>query len=115
MMALVAAMTVMVSPTQAQQRIIRFPSGTRGETRVRHDDRIRALTRNDVAFTRFLTAALIPSLDGEFRTVSYRTLTGHSRGGRFASLAPCHAPAMFTSVVSRVLTAAATRDSPMSI
>ena len=67
---------------------------------VEQGDRSADLSRNDTAFLRFLTDELLPYVDREYRTVPYRTLMGHSLGGRFALLALCRAPAQFSATIA---------------
>ncbi|MBL0171833.1 MAG: alpha/beta hydrolase [Gemmatimonadaceae bacterium] len=67
---------------------------------IEQGDRSVDLSRNDVAFLRFLTDELLPYVDREYRTVPYRTLIGHSLGGRFALLALCRAPQQFSSTIA---------------
>ena len=63
-------------------------------------DRGADLGRNQELFTRFLVEELVPYIDREFRTNKYRTLIGHSLGGRFALMTFCRAPGVFPSVVA---------------
>ena len=63
-------------------------------------DRGVDLGRNQELFTRFLVAELVPYIDREFRTNRYRTLIGHSLGGRFALMTFCRAPGVFPSVIA---------------
>jgi len=58
------------------------------------------LGSNQEAFDRFLAEELVPYIDREFRTVPYRTLIGHSLGGRFALYTACRNPGMFPAVVA---------------
>ena len=67
---------------------------------IEHGDRSVDLGRNDSLFTRFLVDELIPLVDREYRTVPFRTLIGHSLGGRFALLTYCRAPNAFRAVVA---------------
>lgn len=67
---------------------------------IEHGDRRVDLSQNDALFTRFLVDELIPFVDHEYRTVPYRTLIGHSLGGRFALLTYCRAPQAFQAVVA---------------
>ncbi len=67
---------------------------------VEQGDRGADLSRNDEAFTRFLLDELLPSIDREYRTLPYRTLIGHSLGGRFALLALCRAPTQFSATIA---------------
>jgi enterochelin esterase-like enzyme len=63
-------------------------------------DRGTDLGRNQELFTRFLTEELVPFIDHEYRTTTYRTLIGHSLGGRFALMTFCRAPGVFPSVIA---------------
>jgi predicted alpha/beta superfamily hydrolase len=63
-------------------------------------DRGTDLSRNAVLFSRFLTDELIPFVERTFRTVPFRTLIGHSLGGRFALDALCRTPDTFASIVA---------------
>jgi enterochelin esterase-like enzyme len=63
-------------------------------------DRGLDLGRNQELFTRFLTEELVPYIDREFRTNKYRTLIGHSLGGRFALMTFCRAPGVFPAVIA---------------
>jgi enterochelin esterase-like enzyme len=63
-------------------------------------DRGVDLGRNQELFTRFLVEELVPYIDREFRTNKYRTLIGHSLGGRFALMTFCRAPGAFPSVIA---------------
>ena len=63
-------------------------------------DRGVDLGRNQELFTRFLVEELVPYIDREFRTNKYRTLIGHSLGGRFALMTFCRAPGVFASVIA---------------
>lgn len=67
---------------------------------VEQGDRSADLARNDEAFTRFLLDELLPYIDREYRTLPYRTLIGHSLGGRFALLALCRAPTQFSATIA---------------
>ena len=58
------------------------------------------LGRNQEAFTRFLVEELVPFIDREFRTTRFRTLIGHSLGGRFALMTFCRAPGVFPAVIA---------------
>jgi enterochelin esterase-like enzyme len=63
-------------------------------------DRSADLGRNQELFTRFLVEELVPYIDREFRTNKYRTLIGHSLGGRFALMTLCRAPGVFPAVIA---------------
>ena len=63
-------------------------------------DRGADLGRNQELFTRFLVEELIPYIDREYRTTPYRTLIGHSLGGRFALMTFCRAPGVFPAVIA---------------
>ena len=63
-------------------------------------DRGTDLARNGELFTRFIVEELIPYIDREYRTVPFRTLIGHSLGGRLALQTFCRAPDMFPAVVA---------------
>lgn len=67
---------------------------------IEQGDRSSDLSRNDVAFTSFLTTEVLPYIDREYRTLPYRTLIGHSLGGRFALLALCRAPTAFSATIA---------------
>ncbi|MCC6245691.1 MAG: hypothetical protein IT353_22860 [Gemmatimonadaceae bacterium] len=67
---------------------------------VEQGDRSADLARREEAFTRFLTDELLPFLDREYRTVPFRTLIGHSLGGRFALSALCRAPTAFSATIA---------------
>jgi pimeloyl-ACP methyl ester carboxylesterase len=63
-------------------------------------DRGADLGRNQEAFAKFLVTELVPFIDHEFRTSGFRTLIGHSLGGRFALMTLCRAPGVFPAVVA---------------
>ena len=63
-------------------------------------DRSTDLSRNQDAFMRFLAGELVPFIDHEYRTTAYRTLIGHSLGGRFALMTFCRAPGVFPAVIA---------------
>ncbi len=63
-------------------------------------DRGTDLNRNQEAFARFLIEELVPFIDREYRTTGFRTLIGHSLGGRFALMTFCRAPGMFPAVIA---------------
>jgi imidazolonepropionase-like amidohydrolase/enterochelin esterase-like enzyme len=67
---------------------------------VEQKDRGSDLGRNHDAFHRFLAEEVVPFVDREFRTVPYRTLIGHSLGGRFALDTFCRNPGMFSAVIA---------------
>ncbi len=63
-------------------------------------DRGTDLGRNQEAFTKFLAEELVPFIDREYRTAPFRTLIGHSLGGRFALMSLCRAPGVFPAVIA---------------
>lgn len=63
-------------------------------------DRGTDLGRNQELFTRFLAEEVVPFIDRTYRTSKYRTLIGHSLGGRFALMTFCRAPGVFPSVIA---------------
>jgi len=67
---------------------------------VDHRDRGTDLGRNQELFTRFLVEEVVPYIDRSFRTLPYRTLIGHSLGGRFALMTFCRAPGVFPAVIA---------------
>jgi enterochelin esterase-like enzyme len=67
---------------------------------IEQKDRGSDLGRNQDAFDRFLSEELVPYVDREFRTNTYRTLIGHSLGGRFALQTFCRNPGMFAAVIA---------------
>jgi predicted alpha/beta superfamily hydrolase len=67
---------------------------------VEQGDRGADLSRNDEAFSRFILDELLPTIDREYRTLPYRTLIGHSLGGRFALLALCRAPTQISATIA---------------
>lgn len=67
---------------------------------VEQGDRADDLVRRQDAFLRFLTDELLPRIDKDYRTVPFRTLIGHSLGGRFALGALCRAPRDFPAVIA---------------
>lgn len=67
---------------------------------VDHRDRGTDLGRNQELFTKFLAEELVPFIDREYRTTRYRTLIGHSLGGRFALMSFCRAPEVFAGVIA---------------
>lgn len=67
---------------------------------VDHRDRGADLGRNQELFTRFLVEEVVPFIDRTFRTNTYRTLIGHSLGGRFALMTYCRAPGVFPAVIA---------------
>lgn len=50
-------------------------------------------------FLKFITTELIPKLDHDFRTSSYRILVGHSNGGLFGLYALVKAPGVFAGYI----------------
>lgn len=67
---------------------------------VEHGSRAADLGNNADAFLRFLTTELLPKIDQEYRTLPFRTLIGHSRGGWFALRAMCREPKAFPAVIA---------------
>lgn len=67
---------------------------------VEHGSRSSDLGTNADAFLRFLTTELLPRVDREYRTLPFRTLIGHSRGGAFALRAMCREGANFPAIVA---------------
>jgi enterochelin esterase-like enzyme len=67
---------------------------------VEQKDRGIDLGSNQEAFDRFLAEELVPYVDKEFRTVPYRTLIGHSLGGRFALYTVCRNPGVFPAIIA---------------
>jgi hypothetical protein len=67
---------------------------------VEQKDRSVDLGRNQELFGRFLAEEVVPFIDHEFRTVPFRTLIGHSLGGRFALHTFCRNPGMFPAVIA---------------
>ncbi len=67
---------------------------------IEQKDRGNDLSRSDEKFTRFLVDEVIPYIDREYRTVPFRTLIGHSLGGRFALLTLCRAPTVFPAIIA---------------
>jgi uncharacterized protein len=67
---------------------------------VEHGDRGADLGRNADAFLRFLTTELLPRIDRDYRTLPFRTLIGHSRGGAFALRAMCREPKAFPAIIA---------------
>jgi enterochelin esterase-like enzyme len=67
---------------------------------VDHRDRGTDLGRNQELFTRFLAEEVVPFIDRTYRTVPYRTLIGHSLGGRFALMTFCRVPGVFPAVIA---------------
>lgn len=67
---------------------------------IEHGSRAADLGTNASAFLRFLTTELLPRIDRDFRTLPFRTLIGHSRGGAFALGALCRAPEAFPAVIA---------------
>lgn len=63
-------------------------------------DRGTDLGSNQEAFTKFLATELVPFIDREYRTSGFRTLIGHSLGGRFALMTFCRAPGVFPAVIA---------------
>ena len=51
---------------------------------IEQSDRGTDLARNGALFLRFVVEEVIPYIDREYRAVPFRTLIGHSLGGRFA-------------------------------
>lgn len=66
------------------------------EQKNRGDD----LARNEERFTRYVVEEVIPFVEREYRTLPYRTLIGHSLGGRFALLTLCRAPTIFPAIIA---------------
>lgn len=67
---------------------------------VEHGNRAADLGANAEAFRRFLVSELLPRIDRDYRTLPFRTLIGHSRGGGFALRAMCREPAVFPAVIA---------------
>ena len=67
---------------------------------VEQGERSVDLVRNAEQYQRFLTSEVLPRIDREFRTLPFRTLIGHSLGGRFALAAMCAAPMDFAAVIA---------------
>jgi predicted alpha/beta superfamily hydrolase len=67
---------------------------------VEHGSRSADLGSNADAFLRFLTTELLPRIDREYRTLPFRTLIGHSRGGAFALRAMCREAAAFPAIIA---------------
>ncbi|MBL0938392.1 MAG: hypothetical protein IBJ03_05840 [Gemmatimonadaceae bacterium] len=67
---------------------------------IEQDDRQTDLLRNETNFRRFLLEELLPRIDRQYRTLPYRTLIGHSLGGRFALLSMCRAPGQFAAIIA---------------
>ncbi len=63
-------------------------------------DRGEELGRDQERFTRFLVEELVPFIDRTYRTSGFRTLIGHSLGGRFALMTMCRAPGVFPAIVA---------------
>lgn len=63
-------------------------------------DRGDDLSRNQDSFRRFLVEELVPYVDRTYRTSGFRTLIGHSLGGRFALMTFCRSPGVFPAVVA---------------
>jgi len=51
-------------------------------------------------FMRFISDELIPYVDGNYRTQTYRTLVGHSFGGEFAAYALLNRPDVFRAYIA---------------
>ncbi len=67
---------------------------------VEHGSRAADLGNNAEAFLRFLTSELLPKIDREYRTLPFRTLIGHSRGGAFALRAMCREAKWFPAIIA---------------
>ena len=67
---------------------------------VEQKNRSEDLARNAEAFTKYLVTEVVPYIDREYRTNGYRTIIGHSLGGRFAMNTICRAPNVFASVIA---------------
>ena len=67
---------------------------------VEQKDRGADLGRNQELFSRFLHEELIPRIEREYRTVPFRTLIGHSLGGRFALNELCRGRGAFRAVIA---------------
>lgn len=67
---------------------------------IEHKDRRDDLARRSADFTRFMVEELIPYVEREFRANPYRTLIGHSLGGRFALETLCRAPSVFPAIIA---------------
>ena len=63
-------------------------------------DRGEDLSRNQDSFRRFLVEELVPYVDRTYRTSGFRTLIGHSLGGRFALTTLCRSPGVFPAVIA---------------
>lgn len=67
---------------------------------VEHVNRAEDLGSNADAFLQFLTTELLPRIDREYRTLAFRTLIGHSRGGGFALRAMCREAVAFPAIIA---------------
>jgi enterochelin esterase-like enzyme len=67
---------------------------------VEQKNRSEDLARNAEAFTKYLVTEVVPYIEREYRTNGYRTIIGHSLGGRFAINTICRAPNVFASVIA---------------
>ena len=67
---------------------------------VEQGDRSADLVQRADLFRKFLVDELLPRIDKEYRTLPFRTLIGHSLGGRFALSAMCRSPAAFPAVIA---------------
>lgn len=67
---------------------------------IEHGSRSADLGTNADAFLRFLTTELLPRIDRDYRTLPFRTLVGHSRGGAFALRAMCREGGLFPAVIA---------------
>jgi enterochelin esterase-like enzyme len=67
---------------------------------IEQKNRSEDLARNGEAFTKYLVTEVVPYIDREYRTNGYRTIIGHSLGGRFAMNTICRAPNVFASVIA---------------
>jgi enterochelin esterase-like enzyme len=67
---------------------------------IEQKNRSEDLARNAEAFTKYLVTEVVPYIEREYRTNGYRTIIGHSLGGRFAIHTICRAPNVFASVIA---------------
>jgi len=67
---------------------------------VEQKNRADDLSRNAELFLKYLTTEVVPFIDREYRANGYRTIIGHSLGGRFAINTICRAPNIFASVIA---------------
>lgn len=93
-------LTVATAAYDLTSSVHEFPMSKQIVVGVEQGERRKDLAENDSLFYRFLVEEVLPYLDREFRTLPYRTLIGHSLGGRFALGTMCKTPLAFRAIIA---------------